>query len=231
MMKIFSPHFQEIQSAILEREYDSKVESHCPCGSGPASFRCQECFISPPCCAKCLVDMHQHQPFHLIQEWTSTHFMRRTLESLGLTISLGHHRQHCPNAPSSQSVKQSGRHTTIVNTNGIQISRIEYCYCLSSATKPLQLIAAGLFPATMEQPDTAFTFEVLNDFHVHTLTSKKSAYDYFTALKKHTDSTFSHELSVRCIIQFPMLTQLPDTYSRISIVIVNSFGSLVSGGI
>jgi len=157
------------------------------------------------------------------------HFTRRTLESLDLTICLGHHGQHCPNAPSSQSVKQLGRRTTIVNTNGIQISRVEYCYCLPSVTKPLQLIAAGLFPATMEQPDTAFTFKVLNDFHVHTLASKKSAYDYFAALKKHTDNTFSHESSVCRTIPFQMLTQLPDTCSRILIVIVNSFESLVSG--
>jgi hypothetical protein len=140
--------------------------------------------------------------FHLVEEWTSTHFARCTLESLGLTIFLGHHGQHCPNAPKSQSAKQSGRRTTIVNTNGIQISCIEYCYCLSSASKPLQLIATGLFPATMEQPDTAFTFEVLNDFHIHTLTSKKSAYDYFTALKKHTDNTFSQESLVCCSILF-----------------------------
>jgi hypothetical protein len=85
-------------------------------------------------------------------------------------------------------------------------SCVEYCTCILSATKPLQLIAAVLFPTTIEHPDTAFTFAVLNYFHVHTLASKKSAYDHFVALKKHTNSTFSHESLVHCVIHSFLIT-------------------------
>ena len=75
---------------------------------------------------------------------------------------------------------------------------------------------------------TAFTFTVLNDFHVHTLASKKSAYDHFIALKKLTDNTFSHETPVRKIPS----TLIYNSYTsvRISIVIVNFFELHVSGG-
>ncbi|KAJ7898175.1 hypothetical protein B0H14DRAFT_3424537 [Mycena olivaceomarginata] len=43
-------------------------------------------------------------------------------------------------------------------------------------------IEVRFFPATFEQPQTAFTFTVMNQFHVHALASKKSAYNYVKAL-------------------------------------------------
>ena len=175
MMKIFSPHFDDIQNAILENGHDSKIGLQCLCGSGTAKFRCQECVSSLPSCVKCLVATHQHLPLHLVQEWTGTYFRQRTLESLGLMIFLGHHGQRCLNASNRFHEGPTGWATIIVNTNGIQLSRVEYCHCIPTATKALQLIGAGLFPVTMDQPDTAFTFTILNDFHVHTLASKKSA--------------------------------------------------------
>ena len=80
----------------------------------------------------------------------------------------------------------------------------------------------------MDQPDTAFTFTVLNDFHVHTLASKKLAYDHFTASKKLTDNTVSHETPVRKIPS--TLIYNPYTSVRILIVIANFFELHVSGG-
>jgi hypothetical protein len=45
-----------------------------------------------------------------------------------------------------------------------------------------------LFPATIEQPATTFTFNLLKQFHVHCFESKKSAFDYIGALRRLTNN-------------------------------------------
>jgi hypothetical protein len=193
MMNVFSQHFDAIQDVILGREYDETVTRHCACGSGPASFRCEECFCYHPTCQQCLLHSHRNHPLHHVQEWIGTHFTRRSLRSLGLTISLGHHANRCPNAP----LASTGRKLVLVHTNGLHGVKVEFCHCGSAPpSQALQLTAAGFFPATMDKPETCFTFTLLDDFHVHTLASKKSAYDHFSALQKHTNGTFPHLTNV-----------------------------------
>lgn len=187
MMGIFSEHFDAIQDAILEREYDAYVASKCLCGAENAHFRCEECFCTQPSCKQCLLDSHRRLPLHHVQEWSGTHFVRRSLSQLGFVIPLGHYAHRCPNAPPGSN----GRPTVIVDANGIHDTMVLYCHCTLDS-EPIQLISAGLFPATMDRPETAFTFSLLDDFEVHTLASKKSAYDHYTALRKHTNGAFPH---------------------------------------
>jgi hypothetical protein len=165
MMNIFSKHFDALQSAVLARESDINMDSQCTCGSGPASFRCEDCFCYRPTCKECLLDSHRNLPLHHVQKWTGTYFTRCSLHDLGLVIFLGHYGHRCPNAP----INSAGRSTVTVHTNGIHETKVGYCHCTSHASEALQLTAAGLFPATMDQPETAFTFDLLNDYHVHTL--------------------------------------------------------------
>jgi hypothetical protein len=188
MMGIFSQHFDVLQSAILGREYDAAVTSDCPCGSGPAHYRCEECFCPEPSCKKCIIDSHRYFPLHHVQEWTGTYFTRRSLFELGMIIRLGHYTRRCPNVPHGPT----GRPMVIVSTNGIHDAKVLYCHCATAVDEPLQLVSAGLFPATIDQPETAFTLTLLDDFDVHSLTSKKSAYDHFIALRKHTNGAFPH---------------------------------------
>ena len=192
MMKMFSTHLEAIQNVILEREYDSDVEKHCACGNGLAIFRCQECFDLEPSCRKCLLAAHHQHPFHRVQEWTGGHYVRRDLGDLGHVLNLGHRGHRCPNAMATSE----GRRTTIAHTNGIHSRRILYCRC-DSTIEPLQLVRSGLFPATIDQPETAFTFTVLRDFHAHSLASKKTAYDHFYALRKLTNNACPQTVVVR----------------------------------
>jgi hypothetical protein len=192
MMQTFAKHFDALQSAILGQESDELVERSCPCGSSSAFFRCQECFTRAPSCQDCILVSHQHLPFHRIEEWGGTHFARKELSALGLIIFLGHHTLRCPNSPP----KSEGRPTVIVHTNGIHHTQIEYCHCSTAPTEALQLTSSGFFPATMDRPETAFTFALLKNFHVHTLTSKKSAYDFVSALQKLTDNAFPQRIPV-----------------------------------
>lgn len=206
MMQIFSKHFDSLQEAIFSTECHEHIEKTCSCGSGSATYRCDECFQCRPVCSQCILAAHQQLPFHHIQQWTGTHFARTSLLNLGYVISLGHHTQCCPNhLPSTQ-----GRPTVIVHINGIHHTRIEYCHCAGAPTDAEQLTRARLFPATMEQPETAFSFAVLKDFHIHSLTSKKSGYDYFYALQKQTNNAFPHTTPVCHQLPVQILTTITD---------------------
>jgi hypothetical protein len=109
-------------------------------------------------------------------DWKQTN-----LGDLGFKLFLGHSTMCCPNAPTGSDSKE--RPTVIVHTNGIHKLDVKYCYCAHVTDKLAQPTCAGLFP-----PETALTFTILKEFHMHTLSSKKSAYDYFIALQKLTNN-------------------------------------------
>ncbi|RDX39433.1 hypothetical protein OH76DRAFT_1367526 [Lentinus brumalis] len=71
------------------------------------------------------------------------------------------------------------------------------CRCPSFLPWLDQLLLAQLFPASLNQPKSAFTFEVMSDAHLDTLTSKKSAYDYVRKLRRRTDNWCPHGVK-RC---------------------------------
>ena len=48
----------------------------------------------------------------------------------------------------------------------------------------------------MVQPETVFSFGVLENFHMHMLSSKKSLYDYHDALVKMTNAAFPQAILV-----------------------------------
>lgn len=52
-----------------------------------------------------------------------------------------------------------------------------------------QLMRAKWFPATIDRPRTAFTFDVLNHFHHLTLQGKTTPWDFYNAIVHETDNT------------------------------------------
>lgn len=64
---------------------------------------------------------------------------------------------------------------------------------------------ARLFPATTKQPNTFFTFRVLEEFSEHNLTSKQAAYDYIAGLRRLTDGCFTQHTPVCCVSISQML--------------------------
>jgi hypothetical protein len=194
MMDIFSAHFGSLQSAILSHQYHEDVGKACRCGAETAPFRCEECFNPQMLCCSCIVSAHAQSPFHHISEWQDTHFNRTSLFKLGASICLGHLGDDC-----RHRLPGLGRTMVIVHTNGIHRVRVQYCRCelVSEASDAMQLVQAKLFPATMERPETAFTFAVLDDFHLQSLTSKKPVQDYVDALRKHTEPAFPQAVPVR----------------------------------
>lgn len=124
------------------------------------------------------------------QRWNGRFFDASTLQSIGLVVQLGHEDgRRCP-APAL-----APRSFVVLHTNGFHPVNVQFCQCDQvqfAGTRVQQLLRFELFPATLEDPSTCCTLRLLETFHVLTLQSKITAYDFYLTLEKLTD-----ELGVR----------------------------------
>ncbi|KAG9317038.1 hypothetical protein JVU11DRAFT_1222 [Chiua virens] len=81
----------------------------------------------------------------------------------------------------------------MVDTAGIFIHTVKWCQCsgTSQEDKLLQLLQERLFPSTIANPQTTFTFDVLDEFLVNSLEYKTSAASFYHK------SQFSSQVSAR----------------------------------
>ncbi len=93
-----------------------------------------------------------------------------------------------------------------------------YCICPDAMPQHEQLLQAGLFPSSFEEPETAFTFSVLDDFLVDNLECKTTAQQYFSKLQSITNRMFPFRVPV-CIIA----TVLVISYAHMLIVIYRTY--------
>ncbi|KAJ6489831.1 hypothetical protein C8R45DRAFT_766101, partial [Mycena sanguinolenta] len=108
--------------------------------------RCRQCFGDELLCASCCVERHVDNPFHCIEKWTGMFFQSSSLKELGLRIQLG----HLPRDPCS-TPRELHSKFVILHTNGIFEVAMDACDCehaLSAGSDEIQLLRAGLFPAT-----------------------------------------------------------------------------------
>lgn len=77
----------------------------------------------------------------------------------------------------------------VIAQNGIHEVSLDYCGCPKSASKPVQLLRARLFPSTVTDPKTAATFDVLENFQLLSFNSKTSGYEFYQSLARRTDNT------------------------------------------
>ena len=161
-------------------------------------MRCLECMQPTLQCTSCIRSAHRHQPFHWVQQQKGQYFVRVDLESIGFELCLGHGGHRCKNIATGQPPTPM----TVVHHNGTHKVNIAWCQCPDSGDHVDQLMLHGLFPATLTSPQTAFTFEMLNQAHIHILQSKKSAYDYIWALRRLTNNVFTSDTPVRVVCIF-----------------------------
>ncbi|KAG2360217.1 hypothetical protein BDR07DRAFT_1290097, partial [Suillus spraguei] len=80
---------------------------------------------------------------------------------------------------------------TIVHSSGVFMHNIAWCHCQGSDSEQhLQLLRAGLFPASSTCPQTAFTFEMLDHLFIDALECKTSARSFFEKLTRLTNNAF-----------------------------------------
>lgn len=159
-------------------------------------YRCRQCFRPPLLCQHCILSTHSQSPLHLIDKWNGHHFSKETLANLGLILHVGHPgSEPCPNTKDTID-------TTVVHCNGVQSCRIQYCGCLmdSGAPRPqehsLQLMLAGLFPASFKRPRTVFTLELFREFRHLSHHAKTNARDFMASKVRMTNNVFQEEVTV-----------------------------------
>ena len=148
-------------------------------------------------CIDCFINSHKNLPTHWAEVWDSDQgfFVRHDIAALQddiASVNLGHHGHPCP------SQYATNLKFTVVDINGVHQTKICFCSCQGFPIRPEQLMRAKLFPATMTQPTTAFTFQVLKQFHILHLEGKLSAYDFIGALRRLSDNAFPQRTAV-CI--------------------------------
>lgn len=177
------------------KEVDLRIGTTCSCGSGLREVRCLDCTQLSPLCRSCWVEAHKHNPFHWAETWSHErgYFVRQDISTVlpdsDYGIPLGHDGERCP-TPSKAILM------TVVDLNGVHATKVTTCRC-GDNSRWRQLFDAALFPATVAEPQTAFTFRLLRHWQIMTLQSKITAYHYIRALRRLTDNVFTGNVPVR----------------------------------
>ena len=85
---------------------------------------------------------------------------------------------------------------TIIDRSGIHEIGVRWCCCPNAPKRDMQLMTAGLFPATFRNPRTAFTFRVLEEFHLDNLECKTTPGQFFSRLRRLTNDEFPNAVPV-----------------------------------
>ena len=96
----------------------------------------------------------------------------------------------------SQDDKFGGPVITIIDRSGIHEIGVRWCCCINAPEHDIQLMTAGLFPATFRNPKTAFTFRVLEEFHLDNLECKTTPSQFFSRLRRLTSDEFPNTVRV-----------------------------------
>lgn len=88
---------------------------------------------------------------------------------------------------------------TIIHTNGVHHIPVDFCACELGADVPhhVQLLRWRLWPATCENPQTATTYEALDQFTRLSLLGRLNVYDYYKSLEAATDGAMLRGIAVR----------------------------------
>ena len=86
---------------------------------------------------------------------------------------------------------------TVIDRSGIHEIGVSWCRCPKAPEHNIQLMMSGLFPATFRDPKTAFTFQVLGDFHLENLECKTTPSQFFSRLRRLTNDEFPDTVPVR----------------------------------
>ncbi|KAJ7152450.1 hypothetical protein C8R46DRAFT_1302833 [Mycena filopes] len=193
LLEDFGDNFEELGSLLLDYEADDLVGTPCQCGREGmvAQTQCHDCTDYQTSCSGCFVSTHLQNPFHWAEVWDTAQgfFVRHDISKLGHIIQLGHGGGPCP-SPVGE------RLFTVVDSNGVHSTRLAFCGCYENPPNKIkQLMRARLFPATTRDPHSAFSINMLKQFQLHNLESKKAAYDYLAAIRRLSDNSFTADVA------------------------------------
>ncbi|KAJ7075083.1 hypothetical protein B0H15DRAFT_806464 [Mycena belliarum] len=180
---------------LLSHEADVRLGTPCDCASGAVrEATCHDCTQYPASCRDCFVNDHKYNPFHWVLLWDFKlgFYTRTDMSMIGPPLHLGHDGKMCSKVVQLSEPEVVARSFTIGHTNGIHRTKVQFCLHTDDHAVDA-LMHARLFPATFDRPATAFTFQVMKEFQIHSLESKQSAYDYCGSLMRLSDNAFTAE--------------------------------------
>ena len=209
-------------SEILDLKKLPASQTCLRCQSQQGCFRCKECFSQDLLCRTCCFTVHRNMPLHHLEKWTGQFFDPTSLNQEGFILHLGHGGEPCPadSTRRGQQDTQPGssdegegegdddgilltgweerdkKCLVIVDISGIHQLRINWCQCKTAAEPHIQLLRNRFFPASIKRPLTAFTFSLLDHFHIDTVECKTSASSFFSKLRRLTNSSSPHSVPV-----------------------------------
>ncbi|KAF7975232.1 hypothetical protein HWV62_10194 [Athelia sp. TMB] len=207
-MEEFLENFPRLLDHLLATEADERIGTPCRCAvdNPPARMvKCHDCFQSAPTCSNCFIASHALSPLHWAEKWNGTFFERVDISELGHVISLGHSGERCPHRLDNNKAINF----ILTDRNGIHKTKILLCDCIGAGDRFDQLMRADIFPGSVAQPTSGFTLNLLKDYHLQTVESKKSAYDFISALRRRTNNAFPADVPfLRVIRVFKALVML-----------------------
>lgn len=131
----------------------------------------------------------------VLQRWDSLRstFTPLLPSQLGLVWQLGHGGATCPFAP------LMARPLVVLHINGIHNIRYRLCDCSGAPRPRIQMLRSSLFPATLVDPGTCATFQLLREYHILSLQAKLSMHHYYVSLEHQTSNTGLHSPTVSLV--------------------------------
>jgi hypothetical protein len=179
--------------AILKDEYPSSPAHTCSKCGDDGTYRCLDCFGSNLFCSPCILLGHQNLPLHRIERWDEGSFERTSLAHLSLPVYIGHRGHNgaqCPHGTVPTDV-------VVIHTNGIHTINAHFCP-LKTSNKATILVESKLFPASLRNPRTVFTFDMLRTFQMINFESRTSMWDYYDSLVRLTNNVIPSSVPVSC---------------------------------
>jgi len=193
------------------------------CRSKQGFIKCLDCFSRHLACRECALKQHQNHPFHRVEIWNGSSFLKSSLFKLGFILYLGHGGQKCPciieehdqgwedvdadeetgfcaedwqEIPEEKVLKGKSSTMVIVDSLGVFRHCIGWCQCLGAHDHAMQLFHERLFPSSLEFPASAFTFSVLDHFYIDAMECKTAAQSFFRKLCRMTNNAFPGNVPV-----------------------------------
>jgi hypothetical protein len=118
-------------------------------------------------------------------------FRKISLKQIGFRLQLGYH-------PPGEAC--SGRQTInefiIVDVTGVHTVTLDFCACYNAPERYIQLLRMRLYPATFDNPSTAFSFQTLRDFLSLSFNTRLSQLHFMDFLGQKMDLTGLRDIPV-----------------------------------
>ena len=91
---------------------------------------------------------------------------------------------------------------TMIHVNGVFELCVRVCKCQGASSEHEELFFHRWFSSTFDQPETAFTLDVLDYYGINAMECKTSAQRFFQKLRRVTNNAFPDKVPVSSTFSF-----------------------------